>query len=43
MVFKNPNAPPPTGQLPTQAALAAAAATARVRVNLILYSFQMLH
>merc|ERR1712071_618709 len=27
----NPNAPPPTGQLPTQAALAAAAATARIQ------------
>lgn len=27
----NPNAPPPSGQLPTQAALAAAAATARIQ------------
>jgi len=32
ILLKNPNAPPPTGQLPTQAALAAAAATARVRI-----------
>lgn len=29
--MQNPNAPPPTGQLPTQAALAAAAATARIQ------------
>lgn len=28
---QNPNAPPPSGQLPTQAALAAAAATARIQ------------
>jgi len=31
LFLKNPNAPPPSGQLPTQAALAAAAATARIQ------------
>ena len=30
-MMQNPNAPPPSGQLPTQAALAAAAATARIQ------------
>jgi len=31
VMMQNPNAPPPSGQLPTQAALAAAAATARIQ------------